>query len=133
MKFVEKTVGGRVLSKDGLLYIKSKTLTKGRTYWECAQRRSGNGCNQKQPPEVFCKKGGLRNFAKFTGKHLRQRLFFKKKKSLWHRRFPVNFAKFLRTLFLQSTSGRLLLIQCQNNIGCCGKVCCPNTPAHSPR
>ena len=26
-------------------------------------------------PEVFCKKGVLRNFAKFTGKHLYQRLF----------------------------------------------------------
>ena len=26
-----------------------------------------------QPPEVFCKKGVLRNFAKFTGKHLCQR------------------------------------------------------------
>ena len=30
---------------------------------------------QKQPPEVFCKKGVLRNVAKFTGKHLCQRLF----------------------------------------------------------
>ena len=28
---------------------------------------------------------------------------------LWHRCFPVNFAKFLRTPFLQNTSGRLLL------------------------
>ena len=64
------------------------------------------------------KKGVLRNFAKFTGKHLCQRLFFNKvagrpatllKKSLWHRCFPVNFAKFLRTPFLQNTSGRLLL------------------------
>ena len=27
-------------------------------------------------PEVFCKKGVLRNFAKFTGKHLCQGLFF---------------------------------------------------------
>ena len=27
-------------------------------------------------PEVFRKKGVLRNFAKFTGKHLCQRLFF---------------------------------------------------------
>ena len=27
-------------------------------------------------PEVFCKNGVLRNFAKFTGKHLCQRLFF---------------------------------------------------------
>ena len=29
-------------------------------------------------PEVFCKKGVLRNFAKSTRKHLRQGLFFKK-------------------------------------------------------
>ena len=28
--------------------------------------------------EVFCKKGVLRNFAKFTGKHLCQSLFFNK-------------------------------------------------------
>ena len=33
---------------------------------------------QKQPPEVFCKKGVLRNFTKFTGKHLCQSLFFNK-------------------------------------------------------
>ena len=31
------------------------------------------------------------------------------KKRLWHRCFPVNFAKFLRTSFLQNTSGWLLL------------------------
>ena len=30
------------------------------------------------------------------------------KKRLWHRCFLVNFAKFLRTLFLQNISGRLL-------------------------
>ena len=29
-------------------------------------------------PEVFCKKGVLRNFAKFTGKHLCHSLFFNK-------------------------------------------------------
>ena len=53
-----------------------------------------------------------RNIAKFTGKHLRQRLFINKdaglrpaKKGLWHRCFPVNFAKFLRIPFLQNTSG----------------------------
>ena len=34
---------------------------------------------------------------------------FPLKKSLWHRCFPVNFAKFLRTPFLQNTPGRLLL------------------------
>ena len=43
-------------------------------------------------PEVFYKKGVLRNFAKFTAKHLCQ--------SRWHRCFPVNFAKFLRTPFI---------------------------------
>ena len=31
---------------------------------------------QKQPPEVFCKKDVLRNFAKFTGKYLCQSLFY---------------------------------------------------------
>ena len=31
---------------------------------------------QKQPLEVFCKKGVLRNFPKFTEKHLRQRILF---------------------------------------------------------
>ena len=31
---------------------------------------------EEQPPEVFCKKGGLRNFAEFTGKHMCQSLFF---------------------------------------------------------
>ena len=60
-----------------------------------------------------------RNFAKFTGKHLYQSLFFNKvrglspatllKKRLWHRCFPVNFAQFPKTPFLQNTSGRLLL------------------------
>ena len=60
-------------------------------------------------PGVICKKGVARNFAKFTGKHLCQSLFFNKmaglrpatllKKRLWHMRFPVNFVKFLITLF----------------------------------
>ena len=33
---------------------------------------------RRSRPEVFCKKGVLRNFAKFTGKHLCQSLFFNK-------------------------------------------------------
>ena len=57
--------------------------------------------------EVFCKKGVLVKFPKFTGKHVHLSLFFKKvaslrpailsKKRLWHRCFPVNFVKVLRT------------------------------------
>ena len=30
---------------------------------------------KKQPPEVFCKKGVLKNLANFTGKHLCSSLF----------------------------------------------------------
>ena len=65
------------------------------------------------------KKGVLRNFVKFTGKHLHQSLFFNKvaglrcatllKNRLWHRCFPVNFIKLLKIPFLKNTSGRLLL------------------------
>ena len=61
--------------------------------------------------EVFCKEGVLRNFTKFTGKHLCQSLFLNKvgdvrpatlsKKWLKHRCFPGNFVKFLRTPFLR--------------------------------
>ena len=42
---------------------------------------------QKQPPEVFCKKGVLRNLTTFTGKHLCQSLFFDKVAG------PCNFLK----------------------------------------
>ena len=52
-------------------------------------------------PEVFCKTGILRNFAKFTVKHLGQSLLFNEVAGLrlWHRCFPVNFVKFLRSPF----------------------------------
>ena len=60
--------------------------------------------------EVFCKKGALRNLAKFTGKHLWQSLSATLlKKRLWHRCFPVNFAKLLRTFFLIEQLRWLLL------------------------
>ena len=58
---------------------------------------------------MFYKKGVLRNITKFTEKPLCQSLFFNKVAGLRHRGFPVNFVKFLRTPFLQNTSGRLLL------------------------
>ena len=65
--------------------------------------------NRSGRPEVVCKKRVLKNFSKFTGKHLCRSLFFNKvaglrsatllKKRLWHRCFPVDFEKFLRTPF----------------------------------
>ena len=54
----------------------------------------------KKPSEAFLKKDVLRNFAKFTRK-LSESL-------LWN--FLVNFAKFVRTPFLQNSIGQLLLI-----------------------
>ena len=45
--------------------------------------------------DVFCKKGVLKNFVKFTGKHLYQSLFFNKVAGLK----PVKGLKFQRTLF----------------------------------
>ena len=50
-------------------------------------------------PEVFCKKGVEENTC--------VRVSFSIKLQTW--RFPVNFEKFLRTPFLQNTSGRLLV------------------------
>ena len=68
---------------------------------------------------MFCKKDALRNFSKFTGKHLCRSLFFNKvaglrpatllKKKLLHRCFPANVGKFLRTSFLIEHSRWLLL------------------------
>ena len=64
---------------------------------------------------MLFKEGVPKKFAKFTRNHLCQSLFFNKvaglrsvtlfKKRLWQRRFPVNFAKFLRTPFTLNTSG----------------------------
>ena len=76
---------------------------------------------------VFCKKGVLKNFAKFTGKHLCQSLFFNKvsglrpetllKERLSRRCFPMNFAKFLRTPFLiEHLQSLLLLLNTSLNI-----------------
>ena len=80
--------------------------------WACSKHKSSR-------PEVFCKKGVVRNFTKFTAKHLYQSLFFNKvaglrpvtllKNRLWHRCFPEIFAKFLRAPFLTEQLLWLLL------------------------
>ena len=84
---------------------------------------------QKQPLEVFYRKGALKNSAKFTGKHLRQSLFFNKvaglrpepcifiKKETLEQVFSCEFrkiSKFRKTLFLTEHLRRLLL--CANKI-----------------
>ena len=65
-------------------------------------------------------KGVLSIFAKFTGKHLSQKLFFNKiadlspatllKENTGTGDFPMNFAKLLRTAILKNVGERLLLV-----------------------
>ena len=68
---------------------------------------------------MFCKKGILRNFAKFAGKYLCKNLFFNNvvgwglqlyQKILSHRHFPVNFEKFLRRSLLTEHLRSLLSV-----------------------
>ena len=84
-----------------LTYCLSILSTEFILFTEFIYRSSHQRCSMR--------KGVLRNFAKFTGKHLGQSLFFNKvvglrpaallKRRLWPRCFPVNFVKFLRTPF----------------------------------
>ena len=86
---------------------KKKKATLSSTSYGTKSRSSHQRCSMK--------KGVLKNFSKFTGKHLCQSLFLNKvaglraatllKKRLWHRCFSVNFAKFLRTPFYRTPLG----------------------------
>ena len=81
----------------------------------CTESSFSQWVSRTSHPEVFCKKGVLENFAKFTGKHLCQSLFFNKiaglrpltllKKRLWLSRFSVNFGKFLRAPYFREHLG----------------------------
>ena len=53
------------------------------------------------------RKGVLRNFTKFTAKHLWQSLFFKKETMA--QVFSCEFSEISKNTFLQNTSGRLLV------------------------
>ena len=71
-------------------------------------------CYRSSRPEVFCKKGVLKNLAKFTGKHQCQSLFFNKvagliKKETLAQVFSREFAKYLRTTFFIEHIWSLLL------------------------
>ena len=89
--------------------------------FDCSEYVCGsvNYFQKQSSGDVLCKKGALRNLAKFTGKQLRHSLFSNKvgglgsatllENRLWHRCFPVNFAKFLRAHFLTEHLCGLLL------------------------
>ena len=90
--------------------LRSGELSNSEVKFHVFQPISGMVQCRSSRPEVFCKKSTSKNLAKFTGKHLcwPEACNFIKKR-LYHKCFPVNFAKFLRTSFLKNTSGRLLL------------------------
>ena len=88
------------------------------TYDQELEKYKNDDCFQYNQSCAEAATGGvlfLKHFTKFTGKYLCQSPFFQKvsrltpatllKKRLWHSGFPVNFAKFLRALFLQNTTG----------------------------
>ena len=63
---------------------------------------------QKQPLEVFYKKGVLKNFAKFTEKHLRQSLFFNKVAGL-------QFCEVSKNIFFHRASPVCAFVNCSEN------------------
>ena len=88
-------------------------------YYNTLVDNHNNSAQKQSPGCVMLKKVFLKISQKFTGKHMCQSLLFNKvagprpatliKKRLWHRSFPGNFAKFLRTPFTIEHLGWLLL------------------------
>ena len=70
LQLLEFSIQTAFLTMTPSEYVKVHVYLYLPTFWQkCALNRSSRS-------EVFCKKGGLRNFVKFTGKHLCQSLFF---------------------------------------------------------
>ena len=90
-----------------LILIVTKIGTEVERYHNCINRSSHQRCS--------IKKGVLRNFTKLIGKHLCQGQLYLKT-ILWHKCFPVNFPKFLRTPILKNNCERLLLYKCNSQI-----------------
>ena len=116
LQFMKKTINILLIKCDNIEQKSRRNCLRIHGI-ECKSNKNNEDVTEKvrsSRPKVFCKKGVHRNFSKFTGKHLCQSLFFNKvdsllKKRLWHRCFPVNFAKFLRTPFLKEHLSWLLL------------------------
>ena len=115
---VVKSVHQEMLHQQMLGFYKIYSLkvnSNKRNY----SKNSENLTKEAATGGVLIRKGIVIDFAKFRRKHLRQSLFFKKiaclrpaillKKRLWHRCFPVKFAKFLRTSILKKITEQLLL------------------------
>ena len=93
-----------ITARFGSLWRKSKVWNP-LFELESVFRTLSNIYYQKQPPQVFCKKRCPQKFRK-----IHRKTPVPEKQRLWHRCFPVNFAKFPRTPLLQNTSGRLICV-----------------------
>ena len=88
------------LSKFQLSTYSEWCLSSSETSFSYSERSSR--------PEVFCTKDILKNFTKFTGKHLCQSLFFNKVADI--RPFSCGFCKIFRNTFFTEHLQLLLLI-----------------------
>ena len=81
MEFFLSKRGSRKLVFEGHVFHKYKTLTNGNTYWECSERRSGNGCKMKvtlDPSENLLNQSGqhthVPNPERFEAQNVRSRM-----------------------------------------------------------
>ena len=89
-----------------ILFVHERLNAYMRKYSKLIHRKSNY---RSSCPEVFCKKGVIRNFAKFPGKHLCQSLFFLTKlqtdtcnfikKDALAQVFPCEFCEISKTTF----------------------------------
>ena len=99
--------------KSFLITVKQNGFVVLKVFYHCQISSLFSLRCRSSHPEVFCRKGILRNFAEFTGKHLCQSLFLIKfirpatllKKRLWYKCFPMNLAKVPIIPFLLKSSG----------------------------
>ena len=120
-KSVTKTLYGKFLISEGSFKLVchsencrwSEICCKG-NWWKIFEQIVTVAYLKKQPPEVFCKKGALKNFAYFTGKQLCWNLFLIKLQAWGSVTFlkrdsntgvsPVKFAKLLRKKYLWTSA-----------------------------
>ena len=98
-RILKETFSRKLLSLE-LPVVAVRKITKGNVFspnHSDVSLRPGSSC-----PEVFSKKGVLRNFTKFTGKHLCQSLFFNKvffKKETLTQVFSCEFCEMSKNTF----------------------------------
>ena len=107
LTFLNSLFMGSVIASEVLLVMKLFSLAFNVETAFLKNALSPFAVSRSSHQRCSIKKGVIENFAKFTGKHLYQSLFFKKvaghrhatllKKRLWHSCFPRNSVKFSRT------------------------------------